>query len=890
MRFRRRFFASVLISLFACLLLGLCPLRVSAQSSLHVHNLNTGISYSTIQEALDDNATLDGHVISVDAGIYYELVNVSKAVSLMGEDPLETIIDGQGNGTVVTVQAADVEVTGFNIRNSSALSGSAGVEVLDSVFCNVSGNIVQENCYGIWLQSCGSTIVSGNTFVNNSNGVYADSLTNSFISGNIFTSNDFAVWLSDVNATVFQSNNVSKNNYAVWITQSANLSLSENSITYNSDGVLIYSGSSSIVISDNTIYTNSSYAVFMNAVLNSGVTNNHISSQRREAIYVQNSNNSNFTGNSVVSGGYDGVFLELSNGNLLDGNIVTGGKNAIEISSSINNVVSRNDLHGNSFGIFLGGVDESEISQNRLMDNGNGIGVTNSRSVWIEENNLTGNVNDGIHLTLSRGGSLINNTVFDCGQAILLTNSSDALVTENDVRGCGAGLGAEESDRIAVSNNSFSGNSAYGIFLKISVNSTLANNDVEGSTLGIGLEGLSANSIVSDNSLSNCVTGIRVEGSADDFLVRNNVSECTSGAVLLNSHNVTVVGNNFLNNDAGFVANASNGNFVYSNILTHNGDGLTLWQSNNNTVELNIVSLSLRRGIDVSFSDFNFIVHNGFFNNSLSSASLNSSNSWDDGIEGNFWGYDGFVDSDRNGVADSPFVLGDGEKDNFPLMGEYTELSTIVNGRQYTVGIVSNSSVSDLRFIQTAENASALVIFRVSEVEGMIFCRVGVPRAMALAPFDVTIDNNEPSYQNIVGSNGTHTWVYFSFPLGGDVRIVTAAPAPPFWAEFWFWGITVLGIVVAILTYAIFLFYRRLTAYRRTVEEVERKLRERESSPLEVARRKFSSDVERRSVKIGEFEEKYGVKIRPRESLDAIFRVLEKKNKGGSEEDDDVNT
>jgi hypothetical protein len=259
---------------------------------------------------------------------------------------------------------------------------------------------------------------------------------------------------------------------------------------------------------------------------------------------------------------------------------------------------------------------------------------------------------------------------------------------------------------------------------------------------------------------------------------------------------------------------------------------------------------------------------------------------WDDGIEGNFWGYDNFVDSDRNGIADSPFVLGEGEKDNFPLMGQYVELSTVVNGRQYTVGIVSNSSASDLTFIQTVENASALVIFRASKVEGMVFCRVDIPHAMALAPFDVTIDNNQPSYLNVVGSNGTNTWLYFSSPLGGDVRIATTTPAPPFWSEFWFWGIVALGVIVAVLTYAIFLFYRRLTAYRKTVEEVERKLRERESSPLEVARKMFSSDVERRSVKIGEFEEKYGIKIRPRESLDAIFRGLEKKNKGGNKEDE----
>jgi hypothetical protein len=144
----------------------------------------------------------------------------------------------------------------------------------------------------------------------------------------------------------------------------------------------------------------------------------------------------------------------------------------------------------------------------------------------------------------------------------------------------------------------------------------------------------------------------------------------------------------------------------------------------------------------------------------------------------------------------------------------------------------------------------------------------------------VTVDNVSPLYQAVVGSNVTHSWLYFSFPyVGGVVRIANPPPAPPFWTEFWFLGIVVLSIVVAVLALAIYFFYRRLGSYRRTIEEVERKLTERETTPLEVARRLFSSDVEKRSVKIGKFEEKYGVKIRPRESLDDVFRGLDLKKK-----------
>jgi hypothetical protein len=84
-----------------------------------VTNTNTGNTYCTIQDAIDDPATLAGHTITVAAGTFNEDLLINKSVTLQGAGIDNSIIDHSGNpgngNAGVYITANDVTMKGFTV-------------------------------------------------------------------------------------------------------------------------------------------------------------------------------------------------------------------------------------------------------------------------------------------------------------------------------------------------------------------------------------------------------------------------------------------------------------------------------------------------------------------------------------------------------------------------------------------------------------------------------------------------------------------------------------------------------------------------------------------------------------------------------------------------------
>jgi len=190
-----------------------------------VHNIDSGKNFSTIQEAINDNETLDGHTIFVEGGMYYEHVVVNKTVSLIGENRSTTIIDGNRSGTSVMIWSNNVIVSGFTIRNSSTSYGASGVEIFSNS-CAISNNIITNNQIGGILIVGFNNLITSNIIANNPQGI-AISFTgegNNTISGNTIASNSY-VGISiaySSNNKIFHNNFVNNTNQ-VWVTVGTNI-------------------------------------------------------------------------------------------------------------------------------------------------------------------------------------------------------------------------------------------------------------------------------------------------------------------------------------------------------------------------------------------------------------------------------------------------------------------------------------------------------------------------------------------------------------------------------------------------------------------------------------------------------------------------------------------
>jgi len=288
------------------LLLSLCTIISIVGSSFPVREgslIRVPDDHPTIQEAV--NAAHSGDIILMSAGTYYEHVIVTKTLSLTS-DGANTIIDGDGTGSVVSVMEDNVYISGFTIQNgercgillqsdsNTILGNIITTNIFDGIIANQSSNnrIVQNKIssngdgpsglrwgVGIGLISSNSNIISNNaisnnvvggislgssyynivnynTITNQSAGVTLGHSSGNIVSDNVMILNGNGIAMHYSTKNTIKHNQILKNDIGIGIGYCSVNVIKENNITENLHGITMAHGSPDIMIVANIISKN----------------------------------------------------------------------------------------------------------------------------------------------------------------------------------------------------------------------------------------------------------------------------------------------------------------------------------------------------------------------------------------------------------------------------------------------------------------------------------------------------------------------------------------------------------------------------------------------------------------------------------------------------------
>ncbi len=176
-------------------------------------------SHRSISDALA--AAGPGDTIRVTAGVYHEHPVIGKPVVLLGEPG--AVLDGDGRGIVLFVNAPAVVIRGFTIRGSGADQSreSAGILATEAPGIVVEDCRFEDVLFGIYLKQSHDAVIRGNTIEGKNlamplrgDGIRLWYSHNGLLIGNELSRvRDFVIWFSD--GTEVLDNRVSDSRYGV---------------------------------------------------------------------------------------------------------------------------------------------------------------------------------------------------------------------------------------------------------------------------------------------------------------------------------------------------------------------------------------------------------------------------------------------------------------------------------------------------------------------------------------------------------------------------------------------------------------------------------------------------------------------------------------------------
>jgi len=548
--------------------------NISFSVPLPVKNEDTGESFMTIQEAIDDANTLDGHVITVAPGTYTEAISITKAITLngasqgiSGTDP-RIDISALLNSTINVSAAGTVIIDGFDILRNDAVAGDM-ILLGGNSTVTVRNNVISRMGSAPGIGARGLVTAAGAGVKTITDNLFTGDPSGGLFSGHVSWNN--ALYINGNASNVNITNNKIENSRTGINVDDFNAGININGNSIDNNGTQLALGGVTPTMGDNTLGAND----FINNPASTMINLSNV--------------NENFS-LDISSGTLDGVsFAALSLPQLFEVEArmahkeVSPGKRGKVVyvagKSYVNNFIApftKIDIINNS-------VKYADTNEEIILQSG-----TYNQRVTIDKSDLTVKgetmdktmtVLDGTGLGNGSGIFITNNTTNITIQDLTVQNFSGS--SGNTHAGIYANLGNNDLSilNVAILNNV----GGSGFYANGPVDGVLIDNCmVSGHTVGargiVIWNGLKENIIFTNNMVTNnSCCGIELQdGDADGVLIEGNTVTVTtgdSGMGLTGMSNATV-NNNTVSGVGRFGIEIKNPNgnvSVTNNMVTNTG-------------------------------------------------------------------------------------------------------------------------------------------------------------------------------------------------------------------------------------------------------------------------------------------------------------------------------
>ncbi len=253
--------------------------------------------FQSVQKAINVAAT--GDTVMVNEGIYHEKnILVDKSITLVGQN--YPILDGEYQYEIISVKARNVVVKGFKLLHSgvSSLEDIAGIKIYNCRDVLITGNILEDTFFGIYVQAgihcriennilkasslaeqqsgngihcwkCDSMQITGNKVSGHRDGIYFEFVTNSIIWRNISMNNlRYGLHFMFSNNDAYISNVFRNNGAGVSVMFTHGVKMFNNFFEYNwgdgAYGLLLKEISDSYVLGNK--FSNNTSGIYMEGV------------------------------------------------------------------------------------------------------------------------------------------------------------------------------------------------------------------------------------------------------------------------------------------------------------------------------------------------------------------------------------------------------------------------------------------------------------------------------------------------------------------------------------------------------------------------------------------------------------------------------------------------